>query len=349
LVREVTYIKNVIQYKGQIISMSNHISSVVSEAAENIYKLKLPMPFDPHIINVYLIRENNRLALVDCGLPFSASWETLQAGFAALNIPISDLTDIFLTHWHADHIGALPKLREIAPEARIIFHRFDHQFIHKRQYHREESLSAMREWLTKNGANELLADEMIAFRMDTPELKSRDMLVEGGEEVKLTEEGDGWEIVWTPGHTNGHFVLYNKNRQLLLSGDHLLTDISSNIGKFPDSREDPLGDFLNSLDKLAALDVTNVLPAHGETFNDPLRRITELKEHHKRRLARIVTKLEQGPLTPAEVAHSIWGDKLQGFNRYLGLMEVLSHLERLRLEGLVTSDESDGLIYYRAN
>jgi glyoxylase-like metal-dependent hydrolase (beta-lactamase superfamily II) len=326
--------------------MSDSGSSAIQEVAANLYKIKLSMPFEPFHINVYLLKGTNRLALVDTGLPMA--WEDLQQGFKALNIPFEQLTDIFLTHYHIDHIGSLSSLREAAPGAKIFFHQLDHDFMRYRTAKPQESNEAMYKWLLRNGAADLGGDPA-GFPIQMIELKSGDTLVEGGEKVSLRDETDGWEVVWTPGHTNGHFVLYNREQRLLLSGDHLLTTISSNIGQYPGSRPDPLGDFMSSLDKLAALEVDEILPAHGHPFGNHRHRIENLKSHHRHRMNKIIAGLEHSPLTAKGVAHTIWGDRLKGFNRYLGLMEVLSHLERLRIEGQILAEEHEGIVYYRQN
>jgi glyoxylase-like metal-dependent hydrolase (beta-lactamase superfamily II) len=321
------------------------ISDLVEEVAENIYKIKLPMPFPPYHINVYLLKENNRLAMVDCGLPMA--WELLQDGFKTLNIPFSDLTDIFLTHYHADHTGALPQIREVAPEARIYIHRLDQEFLGEREIFQKEKRNVMQDWLVTNGAEDLATYEAMSFKLEPIPMGAKDRLVEGGEYLQLKDEGDGWEIIWTPGHTNGHFVLYNSQRKLLLSGDHLLTSISSNIGKYPGSREDPLGDFISSLDKLAGLNIDTVLPAHGKTFGEHTARINTLKHHHQLRLKKIMEGLEDGSHSAIQVTRMVWGDRLQGFDKYLGLMEVLSHLERLCIQKQIVAEERDNVVYYR--
>ena len=55
--------------------------------------------------------------------------------------------------------------------------------------------------------------------------------------------------------------LYEPEKKILISGDHLLGDITPNISCYS-SDGDPLGDYLASLEKVRRLDIRIVLPEH---------------------------------------------------------------------------------------
>ena len=76
----------------------------------------------------------------------------------------------------------------------------------------------------------------------------------------------GWEVVLTPGHAPSHVCLWQPERRLLISGDHLLGRVSPyyDYGYTPD----PAGEFLASLDRVEALDARLCLSGHGRTFGD---------------------------------------------------------------------------------
>lgn len=325
--------------------------SNVTEIAENIYRIRLPMPFGLDHINVYLLKETNQLALVDCGLDLPDSWQALDDGLAELGLTPGQLTDIFVTHGHPDHIGQLPRLRQLAPNARLYMHRREYQPLADRVTDRDGNAHRMQSWLTRNGVPANSAGRLYETGQSAaPRLQPGDRLLEGGEVLSLGENvpATDWQIIWTPGHTAGHFVLHNPARQLLLSGDHLLGSISSNIGKYPGSTDDPLGDFIKSLENIARLDLREILPAHGETFANHRERIQDLIAHHQQRLGKIYASLEGGPRTASQVVETIWGDRATGFHRFLALVEALSHLERLRLEGRVVTEEQNATVFYRA-
>lgn len=322
------------------------LENVVEEVSDNIYKIKLPMPFKLNHINAYLLLGLNQMAIVDTGVPTAESWDTMQEAFKALNMKMSDLTDIFVTHSHTDHIGQVHRLRREAPDARLQMHKRELELLHSSAS--ETAQAKMREWLLMHDAKNLVSDWGGNGRMYVPETKPQDVTLQGGETFAIDPATPGeWEIVWTPGHTAGHFILVNRTTRTLLSGDHLLGQISSNVGKYPGSTENPLADYLNSLRKLAELNLQQVFPAHGNPFNDPTERVEHLLEHHKTRLEKMYSHVEAGPITAAAIVEKIWSDRLQGFDRYLALFETLSHLEYLKQEGKIVSEEQNGIVYFR--
>ncbi|MEI6044766.1 MAG: MBL fold metallo-hydrolase [Chloroflexota bacterium] len=321
---------------------------MIKEVANKIYKFRLPMPGRLDHINVYLLQENQRLALIDTGLPTPDSWKALNDSLEALNLHFSDLTDIFVTHSHPDHIGQLHRIRKHAPTARLHIHRVELSVLQERSSKPEEAEQRLLEWFLSNGANEMALNPPSGLFSPTPELGTEDRPLAGGEKLVLSEGLEGtWEIIWTPGHTAGHFVILNRARRILLSGDHLLGGISSNIGKYPGSTVDPLGDYMNSLQKINELDLQEIFPAHGLPFKNYRERLAFLLEHHKHRLEKMYAAIEGQPVTATEVVKSIWGDRLDGFDRFLALGETLSHLERLVLEKRVIPEQHNNLTYYR--
>ena len=80
-----------------------------------------------------------------------------------------------------------------------------------------------------------------------------------------------WTVHETPGHAPSHVCLFQPERRLLISGDHLLGRISLffDMGYSPD----PVGEFLCSLDVVERLGARLCLPGHGRTFTDVLAHI----------------------------------------------------------------------------
>ncbi|MBN9386802.1 MAG: MBL fold metallo-hydrolase [Chloroflexi bacterium] len=333
--------------------------TLVTEVAENLFRIRLPMPFGLDHINVYLLKEPDGVVLVDCGLDMPESHQKLDEGLAQLGLSPDRLTDIFVTHAHPDHIGQLERLRRLAPGAHLYLHRREYQPLQERLTDQTGVTHRMSNWLERNGVTQLSGGMAGSGVNYLPEIHPGDRLLAGGESFRFDKPSlanpttqdriqGAWEVFWTPGHTAGHYVLYNRDRRLLLSGDHLLGSISSNIGKYPGSTDDPLGDFIASLEQIRHLDIGEVLPAHGPTFSNYLERIDDLEDHHQVRLGRIYAALEGGPRTAAQVVETIWGDRARGFHRILALGEALSHLERLRLEGRVVAEETSDRVWFRA-
>ena len=67
---------------------------------------------------------------------------------------------------------------------------------------------------------------------------------------KISIDPFEFKVFLTPGHSPGHICLYEPNRKLLFTGDHILPEITPHIGFHPQSGENPLGAYLKSLEKM---------------------------------------------------------------------------------------------------
>jgi glyoxylase-like metal-dependent hydrolase (beta-lactamase superfamily II) len=167
-----------------------------------------------------------------------------------------------------------------------------------------------------------------------------DRRIEDGDRVDVP----GWHItaIWTPGHSPGHVCFYDEDRDLLLSGDHVLPQITSHVGLHRGSGPDPLGDFLASLEKLMARgEPREVLPAHQWRFAGLRDRATVLIRHHHERLGEVQTILQRGDTALWDIAARLhwftpWSE-FSSFMRRAALSETQAHVAYLERRGLVVS------------
>jgi glyoxylase-like metal-dependent hydrolase (beta-lactamase superfamily II) len=164
--------------------------------------------------------------------------------------------------------------------------------------------------------------------------------------VREGDEVDGWTVVELPGHADGHIGFLREG--VMIGGDHLLARISPAVGLYPDSRPDPLGDYLASLERTIELAPSLVLPGHGEPIEDAPARARELLAHHEERLRQTEEALEGGPRTGFELSYAVFGDDLGPTQRRFAVAETLSHLERLVRSGRAEREDSDGVVGYSA-
>jgi len=142
-------------------------------------------------------------------------------------------------------------------------------------------------------------------------------------------------VEWTPGHSPGHICLYDEGDKLLVAGDHMLPELSPNIGLHPQSTPDPLHEYLDGLQRLAGYEPRLILPAHGRPFTDASNRVTELLAHHKRRLDQIASIVSRGERNAWSVALELWGPRDNSWEKRAALQEGLAHLQALAVEGRI--------------
>ena len=147
-----------------------------------------------------------------------------------------------------------------------------------------------------------------------------------------------------PGHADGHLGYLRDG--VLVGGDHLLARITPAVGLYPESRPDPLGDYLAALDRTIELDPRIALPGHGDPIEDPAGRARELKEHHRVRLDEAAGALRTESQSGYELSFALFGGELKPAARRFAVAETLSHLEHLVLQERAARDETGGMVTY---
>ena len=145
-------------------------------------------------------------------------------------------------------------------------------------------------------------------------------------------------MVATPGHSAGHICLYWPNRRLLYAGDHMIELITPNIAWMPG--RDMLGEYLESLNTVAALDVDMVISSHGHPFGNHRQWVNQTRQHHQERCEDILRHLTSEPRTATELVPALWDRDFSSFHFYFALFEVLAHLEYMRRRDQVGYDTS---------
>lgn len=143
--------------------------------------------------------------------------------------------------------------------------------------------------------------------------------------------------VLTPGHAANHVCFFLEEDRLLLSGDHVLNG-STTIINPPDGN---MVDYLESLQRLAALEASFILPAHGHVLGFPARAIAQLVDHRLKREARVLAAIEARPgaglAALVELAYADTPVAAHG----IAQRSLLAHAEKLLSDGRV-SPSGDG-------
>jgi glyoxylase-like metal-dependent hydrolase (beta-lactamase superfamily II) len=182
-----------------------------------------------------------------------------------------------------------------------------------------------------------------------------DTTLYGGEVI--TCGNFSFNVLPTPGHAPGHICLYEPDRKILFSGDHILPTITPHVGLHPQSGSNPLGDYLDSLNRLEQMEVNLVLPGHEQPFTEFKERIEGITLHHRLRNAEILAALNSEAKTAFELSteitwlHDVNGVgwyKLGNWDKRMAILETLAHLEAMRAKGEMEKFNRDDIRYYRS-
>jgi len=158
-------------------------------------------------------------------------------------------------------------------------------------------------------------------------------------------------VVWTPGHSDFHYVLVDDAHKAIFCGDQLLPVITPNIGLYPECRPNPLEDYLWSLTRFARESSYTIYPAHGEPYATLPARIATLQKHHRERLDGVAAQVKAADnrgVTAFDIVRHFWGNKLTTHEVRFALAEIVAHLEYLRLQGSLARENRSGLHQYRS-
>jgi len=308
--------------------------SRVSEVAPGVWRLKVPLP--GHTIghvNAYALVGEAGVLLVDSGWSSAAAQLTDLLG--AIGLSMSDVRGAVFTHLHADHCGLAAELQRGG--ARVAMHAADAELLRSRYFQQEPYRAGTEAWLVATGAPEgaLEASNLQVVRIARQvESFVPDRLLMDGDVVTFGP----WSlsVLQTPGHTPGSSCFHDHESGLLFTGDHVFPRIRASPTYRPQSTPDPISDYLKSLERLEALDVTTVLPGHQGPFSGLGQRIVELRDYHSTRMREILRILGDGPATAWQVAARLnragsWDDRSWD-SRFTALGETHAHLVRLRRE-----------------
>jgi glyoxylase-like metal-dependent hydrolase (beta-lactamase superfamily II) len=158
----------------------------------------------------------------------------------------------------------------------------------------------------------------------------RDGQVVAGDEVTLVP-------IHTPGHASDHLCYFLREERALFSGDLILNGSTSVI---PDGDGD-LVHYMASLERVRALGVERIYPAHGPVIEDGPGKIAEYIEHRLMRERQILDAMGGGARTIPEMVKVIYADVPETLHQAAG-MSVHSHLKKLEREGRVRQEARAG-------
>src|SRR4051794_12423101 len=140
-----------------------------------------------------------------------------------------------------------------------------------------------------------------------------------------------WQVYETPGHAPSHVTLHQPDRRLLLTGDHLLGRVSLYFDM--GWTADPVGEFLESLDRVDAVDARLALAGHGRLFTDVRGHVRANRQLVHERLDQVRAALAAGAAPAYELAPRIYGAAFGAATGPWLFTKVLAYLRHLELRG----------------
>lgn len=321
------------------------------EAASGVLWMRLPLPMSLDHINVYALADGDGWTLIDTGLNTRVSIAGWEAAFVG---PLGGrpVKRVICTHMHPDHVGLTGWICERFG-APLLMSRLE--YVTARMLVADTGPAPLEGEIFFRAAG-WSDDQIDVWRREFgrfgkgvyPLPQSYRRLTEG-DDIEI--DGDIWSIVVGNGHSPEHVCLWRRSDGVFLAGDQILPRISSNVSVWPtEPMQDPLGDWLASLDKLRALlpEDTFVLPSHGEPFTGVYTRIEALQRGHETGLARLERTLRE-PRRAIDVFSSLFARPIGAEVFGMATGESVAHLNYLERQGRARRErDSDGVDWWSA-
>lgn len=323
---------------------------------ENIHAIAIPMPEHPDLItaNLYAVGKGP-VTLIDTGPKIPGSLEFIKKKLNLAGFDCSDIERIIVTHGHVDHFGLAVSIQETAGHPIECFiHTEDRWRVSRENFREELWTEGMERFMTMTGMPkreiQKMKNRFSAFRSLADPL-DKVSVMENGDEFK----GDGCQltVIHTPGHSLGTCCLYESQQKVLFSGDHIIKHITPNPfvelnrNHLRDTRYQSLRAYLESLDKLAGLDVRFVFPGHGEYIENLSGIISSYKVHHRERMDLVWKALKKQSRPIYHLLDDVFPFVPEN-DVFLAVSEIFVHLEILINEGRVALDDPGPPALYRA-
>jgi glyoxylase-like metal-dependent hydrolase (beta-lactamase superfamily II) len=303
-------------------------------------RLPLPLPGVPHC-NAWALSAGDGVVLVDTGMHEPGSMLELERAFAQVGLSVDDVRLVACTHAHIDHWGQAATICDRSGCEMWMHPNHRHGFAAATDP--EAAVARRVEIGRQSGVPEAALMRYAERARELPSgiarvIEPDRVLVDG---VTIETDLGVWSVLETPGHAPSHVCLFQAERRLLISGDHVLGRISLyfDYGWTPD----PIGEFLGSLDAVDRLDARLALSGHGKPFIDVHGHIEGNRRLVRERLDAVLSAVVDGPRTAIEVAPSVHGQPVTETRVGWVLQETLCYLRHLELSGRVARVSENGI------
>ncbi|XP_038051545.1 endoribonuclease LACTB2-like [Patiria miniata] len=260
-----------------------------------------PGPMTLQGTNTYIVGTGKRRFLIDTGEEDKP--EYLSNLKTTLSNHKTSIQEILVTHWHHDHVGGIPGVcKELQLASSIDVSKLP------RSPHQDEPIEGV--------------DQEYKYLEDGQVLRT---------------DGATLRVIYTPGHTDDHMVLYLEEENAVFTGDCILGE---GTAVFED-----LFTYMKSLELIVALKPDVLYPGHGPVVTSAVEKVQAYIDHRNLREKQILEVLEANKgkkaLTCMDMVKIIYTETPEILHM-AAASNVDHHLTKLEKEGKVGRQGSNG-------
>jgi len=305
-----------------------------------LWRLRLPVPWPgiPHC-NAWAIAKDGGFVLIDTGWYDEGSMDQLDRALHQVKLDLANVSLLAITHAHSDHWGQAAPIVERSGCEMWMHPNHEAQFANLADPDR--ALTRRMEVARHSGVPDGPLTEYVKRVKDMPSgvaaaIEPDKPLLDG---VTIDTDLGPWQVIETPGHTPSHVCFFQPERRLLISGDHLLGRISLYFDY--GQSEDPVGEYLTSLDKVEVVRARLALSGHGKPFLDVPGHIDGTRRLVLENIERARTAITSEPRTAMTIALDMFREQRSTRHPAWLLSQTLCYLRHLE-QGGHARRETDG-------
>jgi glyoxylase-like metal-dependent hydrolase (beta-lactamase superfamily II) len=257
----------------------------------------------------------------------------------------SDIRKIILTHYHVDHYGFLGELQQWTGAEVFMSSESDRMI---RTLWTKESFYAMKQYLILSGVPVETVEQMENYVEKFHEYAfphvSKYQELKPGMTFKLGNFI--YKVLSTPGHSRDHISLHNNQNGVLIAGDHVLPEITPYMSYQFLEDENPLQQYMDSLQSLQEKYIEYILPAHGAPFRNGQNRIKELIKHREYRLETLLQICEREPKTAYQIGKELFQRELNTDIIRTIISETMAYIAFCKQKGKIKQQQLNGILYF---
>ena len=324
---------------------------MITEIQKDFYRITLPMPYRLRHVHAYAFVQGSKVALFDTGMNMPGAYAKIEDDLKSIGLGTKSIRDIYITHSHTDHCSMAGLLQERTSAKIHISAAADNVYQH---FHEAQALTkAARLFYAKHGMSPSEVDAMVEEIDDIRGIIAPFNADTNLEQNEIREFGDWqFEVIFTPGHADGHVCFFFRKEGFLLAGDHMLPYIAPSLSpNIFDEIFQPLKSYLDSLTLVESLPVTTIYPGHGNSFTNISERAGEIRTHHELRKQIILRSLNAQPKTTYAVSAQVSGAasaRWDDWEKFMALNETYVYLQELKREGAIKESTEGNVLVFTA-
>lgn len=290
-----------------------------------IHQVTIPLPFWNDNVHCYLALREGKWTIIDTAMNQEETSVRWKVAFSEYGVdPQRDVERILITHHHPDHFEYARELQQ-QTGAEVFLSEQEQSLIYS--VLDQEEFSA---FYLASGMPKELVKQLKPVNKSANQFPNNMRTIETNGIYQIGELL--FEAIQMPGHSDGHICFYNREEQILFSGDHLTRETIPYISYHGYGNENPLSTYLSTLKSMQLMKISMVLPGHGPIFTDAQERITELLHHYEELIGFVLQQIT-GEMSSYEVSNTLFPVNSSVLKQWIGLGETNAYLRYLVAKG----------------